>query len=355
MLNLYDYDLTGLETLLAEWGYSAYHAGTLWHNLYRQNHTQFNQMGDLRPDLREKLVQLTNLSQFEACRHIQSNDNQTHKYLLTLADGETIETVQMGYRDRHTACLSTQVGCAMGCIFCATGQMGFCRHLSSGEIIGQILYVNRQLRQSGVKPLRNVVLMGMGEPLHNYDAVMCAIRIMTDKKGLAIGERYITLSTVGIPPAIRQLADEGCRVNLAVSLHGVTDAEREVLVPVARKWKLPALISACKYYAEKRQRRIFFEWTLIAEKNDTPQHAHALGKLLDGINAHLNLIPLNPTVGYEGQPSQMPAVGGFQAILREYGIPSTVRQRRGIDISAGCGQLRTTAGARRVSPTCLAR
>ncbi len=268
-----------------------------------------------------------------------SSDGFTHKLLLRLHDGQTIETVLMRFKGRATVCISTQAGCAMGCVFCATGQMGFVRHLSPGEIVAQVLHVTGVLRQSG-EALRNIVLMGMGEPLHNYEATMEAVDILVDQLGLAIGPRFITLSTVGVVPGILRLADEDRPVHLAVSLHGATDEERAALVPVGKRWPLEELMDACRYYSEKRQRRIFFEWTLIAGKNDTPEQAHALGQLLRGMDAHVNLIPLNPTVGYGGAPSNTEAVRAFQDVLAGYGLPSTVRQRRGIDIAAGCGQLK---------------
>jgi 23S rRNA (adenine2503-C2)-methyltransferase len=259
--------------------------------------------------------------------------------LLRLHDGQTIETVLMRFKGRATVCVSTQAGCAMGCVFCATGQMGLARHLSPGEIVAQVLHVTRLLRQSG-ESLRNIVLMGMGEPLHNYDATMEAVDILVDQTGLSIAPRFITLSTVGVVPGIRRLADEERPVLLAVSLHGATDAERAALVPVGKRWPLDELMEACRYYSEKRKRRIFFEWTLIAGKNDTPEQAHALGRLLRGMDAHVNVIPLNPTLGYGGAPSSPEAVRAFQDVLASYGLPSTVRQRRGIDIDAGCGQLK---------------
>jgi 23S rRNA (adenine2503-C2)-methyltransferase len=214
--------------------------------------------------------------------------------------------------------------------------------LSPGEIVAQVLYVDDVLQTQG-QQLRNIVLMGMGEPLHNYENVMTAVSILTDHKGLSIAPKHITLSTVGIVPGIRRLADEASPIRLAVSLHGATDEERQALVPPAKRWPLAELMAACRYYSEKRQRRIFFEWTLIDGENDTPEQAHALGQLLHGMSAHVNLIPLNPTIGYAGQPTRSEAAKQFQAVLADYGLPSTIRQRRGIDIAAGCGQLRAEA------------
>lgn len=237
----------------------------------------------------------------------------------------------------------------MGCVFCATGQMGFIRHLTPGEIVAQALCVNDILHDQG-KRLRNIVFMGMGEPLHNYEATMTAVTILTDHKGLAIAPRHITLSTVGVVPGIRRLANEEQPVRLAVSLHGATDAARQALIPPARRWPLSELMAACRYYIARRRRRIFFEWTLIEGKNDALEQAHALGKLLQGLEAHVNLIPLNPTVGYDGRPTRSQATRQFQAALSQYGLPSTVRQRRGIDIAAGCGQLRAAGRGRATGP-----
>jgi 23S rRNA (adenine2503-C2)-methyltransferase len=341
-LNLLELDRASLTTLIENWGYRSFHAEQVWDYLYRQRVPRVADMHDLRPDLRSRLAAEAAIDWPQPALEQQSRDG-TRKFLLALADGEVIEAVLMPYRDRYTACISTQAGCAMGCVFCATGQMGFTRHLSAGEIVGQILYL-QEAAAAGQRELRNVVFMGMGEPLHNYEATTTAIAILTDDKGLALAPRHLTVSTVGLAPAIRRLADEGHNVNLAVSLHGATDAERRALVPVARRWSLGELIDACRYYAEKRGRRIFFEWTLIAGENDTPEQAHALGRLLQGLDAHVNLIPLNPTGDYGGAPSQRPAIAQFKVILDSYGLPSTVRQRRGIDIDAGCGQLRKRAG-----------
>lgn len=343
-INLHDLNLEGITAVCQEWGLSAYHAQQIWTGLYREGVTAVSQFTTLRPKLQQKLNNLAGLTSLKQQIAIDSSDGLTRKYLLALPDGQTIETVLMQFKGRWTACISTQVGCAMGCVFCATGQMGFSRHLVPGEIVGQILFVNRRLAEKG-ESLRNIVLMGMGEPLHNYDYTMTAIDILTDHKGLAIAPKHITLSTVGIVPGILRLAKEKRPIRLAVSLHGATDEDRQKLVPPARRWPLAELIDACRSYTQSLNRHIFFEWTLIEEQNDTPEQAHALGQLLQTVASHVNLIPLNPTVGFNGRPTQRPQVKQFQAILAEYGIPSTVRQRRGIDIAAGCGQLKA-AGRR---------
>lgn len=343
LINLYDLTRPQIAALLAEWGYSDYHAGRLWNYLYREEATDFNEMVELRPDLQERLTAATRLTRPATQLALDSDDGLTHKLLLRLADGQTIETVLMSFDGRYTACVSTQAGCAMGCVFCATGQMGFSRNLSAGEIVTQILHVRGILRERG-ESLRNIVFMGMGEPLHNYEATVTAVDILIEDSGLAFGPRHITVSTVGLPPAIRRLADEARPFHLAVSLHAATDPERAALAPINRRWPLAELLDACRYYIEKRGRRIFFEWALINGENDTPEQARALGQLLQGMDAHVNLIPLNPTEGYNGRPSDATAARQFQAILAAYGLPSTIRQRRGIDIAAGCGQLRVTDG-----------
>jgi 23S rRNA (adenine2503-C2)-methyltransferase len=237
----------------------------------------------------------------------------------------------------------------MGCVFCATGQMGYTRHLTPGEIVAQAVHVARALRvthaaaSSQAHPparLRNIVLMGMGEPLHNYDAVMHAVDILRDDGGLALGAERITLSTVGVVPGILRLAREKRPLHLAVSLHAATQPERAALVPAAKKWPLDELMAACRTYSETTGRRFFYEWTLIEGKNDSPDHARSVGHLLQGLPAQVNLIPLNPTTGYGGTPTHVEAARRFQKILAdEFSLPSTVRQRRGIDIAAGCGQL----------------
>ncbi len=343
--NLYDLSRPQLSALLSAWGYSDYYAGLVWSGLYRELVTEPDELDGLRPELRDRLMAETVISDITMRSEIVSADGHTRKFLLGLPDGQAIETVLMSFRGRMSACVSTQVGCAMGCVFCATGQMGFRRHLSPGEIVAQVVFVARVLRQQGETlhercgSLRNIVLMGMGEPLHNYDATMAALDTLMDHRGLAIAPRFITLSTVGVVPGIRRLTQERRLVRLAVSLHAATDAERAALVPLARRWPLAELMAACREYTTTLGRRIFFEWTLIDGRNDGPEQAHALGRLLTGMDAHVNLIPLNPTLGYDGQPTAGPAARAFQAILAGYGLPSTIRQRRGIDVAAGCGQL----------------
>ena len=333
-----------LEEILARDGVKSHHARALWAAVQRHGETDPTTL-DFLPPLKKWIMENVggeNRYFIEApvqVEEIHSGDGLTRKYLLRLDDGQVIETVLMGYAGRFTACLSSQAGCAMGCVFCATGQMGFARHLTVGEIVAQVRHVRRALATSHPhRRLRNIVLMGMGEPLHNYGSVMKAMDIVSDRRGACVGPSRIAISTVGLVPGILRMADEGRPYRLAVSLHGSTEEERSALVPTSRKWNLASLMAACRSYCQTTGKRIFFEWTLIEGKNDSPDTARRLAALLDGIDSHVNLIPLNPTHGYEGHSSS----GGlaFQEILREAGIPCTFRQRRGIDVAAGCGMLK---------------
>jgi 23S rRNA (adenine2503-C2)-methyltransferase len=365
--NFYDLTREELRQRVVQWDFSPVHAARLWRYAYRAGATNWAEMTELPARFRDRAQGELAFARLPVAVETHSADGFTRKYLLALADQRSIETVLMRYTGRVTACISSQAGCAMGCVFCATGQMGFLRHLAAGEIVAQAMHVDQALRNATLRAgrvvpgqpenappladplspsphdrherLRNIVLMGMGEPLHNYEAVVHAIDILRDETGLALGAKKITLSTVGVIPGIIRLADEARPVCLAVSLHGATQEERAALVPVAKKWPLDELMEACRYYSAKAQSKIFYEWTLIEGKNDTAESAHAVGRLLQGQWAQVNLIPLNPTSGYGGAPTGQAAAKKFQAILAGYGLPSTVRQRRGIDIAAGCGQL----------------
>ncbi len=329
------------------------HTRALWRALHREAVSDLRNRTDFEPPLKRWVAEKIGvgkqfiIEQPEVVADTASNDGLTRKFLLRLDDGQTIETVLMRFRGRFTACLSTQAGCAMGCVFCATGQVGFVRHLRPGEIVAQVLHAQRALRAAGEADLRNLVLMGMGEPLHNYESVMTALAIVSERRGLAIAPSHITISTVGVVPGILRLAEESQPYHLAVSLHGATEEDRGALVPVSRRWPLGDLIAACRTYIERTGRRIFFEWTLIAGKNDSAAHAERLGTLLAGLAVHVNLIPLNPTAGFDGVATEATAAADFQKTLRAAGLPSTVRQRRGIDVAAGCGQLRAEATRKR--------
>lgn len=342
--SLHDLGFAEVEEVLAGAGVLKHHARALWRALHRDGELDLAAR-DFSPPLKRWVDEHVGegkayfLDAPEVVDEIRSSDGLTRKFLLRLRDGQTIETVLMGYDGRHTVCVSTQAGCAMGCVFCATGQMGFVRHLRPGEIVAQVLHARRVLRKiAPERRLRNMVLMGMGEPLHNYDAVIHALGMISDVRGMSIGPSKIAISTVGVVPSILRLADEKRPYRLAVSLHGSTEEERSALVPASKRWSLAMLIDACREYGKRTGKRIFFEWTLIAGKNDSPETARRLVVLLDGIDAHINLIPLNPTGGFEGKESG--SGHEFQKILQAAGFPCTFRQRRGIDVAAGCGMLK---------------
>ena len=338
-VNLYDLDFEELAHFVVELGQPRFRARQIWEWLYQHFAADFDGMTNLPQTLRDKLKATAVLDTGTIASEQRSSDGQTKKVLFQLPDGQYIETVLMRYQKRRTLCISTQAGCAMGCVFCATGQMGFFRNLSAGEIVAQVVHFARELAAEGER-VTNIVMMGMGEPLHNYGNTMAAVDRLTDEWGLNLGARKITISTVGLVPAIRRYADEQRQTPLAVSLHAATDEERDKLIPVNRKWPIAELMAACRYYVEKTGRRLTFEWALIEGENDTIEQAQALGQLLRGMLCHVNLIPLNPTQGYSGGPSSRERVEAFQEELARHGVSSTVRVRRGIDIQAGCGQLR---------------
>ena len=267
-----------------------------------------------------------------------SDGGNTRKWLWQLHDGALVESVLMHYSDRSTVCVSTQAGCAMACGFCATGQAGFDRNLTTGEIVEQVV---RAARAARPRRLSNVVFMGMGEPMANYDRVWAAIRRLHDDIG--ISARHLTLSTVGIIPGIKRLATEDLPVNLAVSLHAANDALRDELVPINKRYPIGALVDACREYIDAKGRRLSFEWAMIDGVNDRDQDAVELAAIARSLHAHVNLIPLNPTAEYDTPGSPIARVRQFRDLLKNLGANATVRQNRGTSIDAACGQLRATA------------
>jgi len=316
----------------------SYRAVQIWENAYTNLMASPEAYSNIPIALREKLLTEFNFSGLAPIDEIQSSDGQTVKTLFELEDGQRIETVLMDYRKRHTLCISSQAGCAMNCSFCATGQMGFARNLTPGEIIEQVLYFARLLKERG-ETVTNIVFMGMGEPFHNYEAVMQSIQTLNHEKGFQLGARRFTISTVGLIPGIKRFTQENSQVNLAISLHSSKDELRSSMMPVNNRYPIEELIQACRDYFETTKRRVTFEWALINEVNDTFEEAQNLAKLLEGIRCHVNVIPLNPTQGFAGKKSAKDRVLAFKNTLESYGIPCTVRMRRGIDIQAGCGQL----------------
>lgn len=343
---IYDQDLASLENTLQSWGEPPYRARQLWQGIYQNLWQQPDQFRVLPAPLRSKLGDHFRFSNLSPSLQLNSKDGETRKTLFDLPDGRAIEAVLMRYEKRRTLCISTQAGCAMGCVFCATGQMGFMRHLTSGEIVEQVLHYARLLQTTGDR-VTNIVIMGMGEPLHNYDATMQAIDRLNDPNGFNFGARRFTVSTVGLVPAIRRFASEQRQVNLAISLHAADDELRSSLLPINRKYPLPVLMQVCQEYIEITHRRLSFEWALIQDVNDSVEQAGKLSRLLQSFRqagttlCHVNIIPLNPTRQYPGQATTRQRALAFQAELEQNGIPCTIRIRRGIDIQAGCGQLAT--------------
>jgi 23S rRNA (adenine2503-C2)-methyltransferase len=355
-LSLFDLSFDQLQALLDEWQQPAFRARQIWEWLYVQLVETYAEMTNLPRSLRDRLTASYSLGRLTPKIDLLSTDGWTRKILFALSDGAQIETVLMDYDTRHTACVSTQAGCAMGCTFCATGQAGFQRNLSAGEIIEQVLFFDRVLRQSEAPPskkdqaaqsqdrhlhrLTNLVLMGMGEPFANYNALLAALQRLSDPAGYNFGARRITVSTVGLVPMIERFTIEHSQVNLAVSLHAATDELRESMLPINKRYPLKELMRACRAYTETTHRRISFEWALIEGVNDTPEQARLLANLIKGMLTHVNLIPLNPTRDFAGAASSRERIAAFRAVLDSYKIPNTLRIRRGIDINAGCGQLR---------------
>ncbi len=357
--DLFGLTLPQLQQWLAERGEPAFRAKQIYNWLYQHLVTDFSAMTNLPQALRTRLAEEASIGPMIVRSELHSKDDRTRKILLELADGKLIESVLMLYPPlgessaRATVCVSTQAGCAFGCTFCATGQMGFDRHLSAGEIVAQVLYFARELRAApwiaaglpGSKPIdhiTNIVLMGMGEPLHNYDNVLQALRILNSPEGFNLGARHMTVSTVGLVSAIRRLSTELLQVNLAISLHAPTDELRGKTMPINRKYPLKELLAACQDYIATTGRQVTFEYVLLSGVNDTPEHAHQLGELLAPLKqfAHVNCIPVNATSA-DYRPPTPDAIRTFRDILFEHGVSNSVRAERGDDIAAACGQLRT--------------
>lgn len=335
---IHDLSLPDLASLLHSWKEPPYRASQLWKGLYQQFWNVPDNFSQFPIGLRLRLSEEFHFDALQPIMTQESHDKKTVKTLFHLQDGKAIEAVLMEYDRRRTLCISTQVGCAMGCVFCATGQMGFKRHLTSGEIVAQAIYFARLLRDRD-EIVTNIVLMGMGEPFHNYDNTMSAIDRLNDTDGYNFGSRRFTISTVGLIPAIQRFTSEKRQVNLAVSLHAADNTLRASMLPIANKYPVDELFAACREYVSYTGRRISFEWALVNGINDTPEQANLLAEQLMGILCHVNAIPLNPTTGYHGKATTRERAVRFQEILSRRGIPCTIRLRRGIDIQAGCGQL----------------
>ena len=339
-------DLAELERALEALGRPKFHARQIFGWIYRRGVTDFQAMSDLSLELRAQLGREFVLTTPEVVKREQSSDGTT-KFLLRLADGKHIESVCIPDSPGDTFCLSTQVGCAMKCAFCLTGRMGIDRNLTAGEIAGQVRVLTRELNL--LERRFNIVLMGMGEPLHNYDATMKALRILADEHGFAVSPRRVTLSTVGVLPALERLATEPFMPNLAISLHSTTEEQRDLLVPINRKYGITELLDACRRFPLKRRERITFEYVMLAGVNDSIEDARRLAGLLNGIRAKVNLLPLNEAAGIPFERPSDEAVNRFARTLAERGVTVSVRKSRGRDIRAACGQL-ITESARSQAP-----
>jgi 23S rRNA (adenine2503-C2)-methyltransferase len=332
-----------LEDKVREFGQPLYRAHQIADWLYQKRVQSFDEMTDLPQGFRNRLAQQFDFSKIDIVRVLGSRDT-TRKFLFRLSDGSLIESVLIpaspalyGSRsDRRTICISTQVGCAYGCKFCASGLEGFSRNLKPNEIVDQIIAVERE---SGEK-IDNIVFMGMGEPLANFDNLMCAIRIINAPWGLGIGARHITVSTSGLAPQIRELSDESLQIRLAISLHGATDEVRNQIMPINRRYNLETLLSACDYYTSRKKQRLTFEYILIAGVNDSDEQARLLARHAKRLSAKVNLIPYNTVHGLPWSRPSPDRQEAFLSILRERGIAATLRREKGHDIDAACGQLR---------------
>jgi 23S rRNA (adenine2503-C2)-methyltransferase len=336
---IFDFSKKEVQDYLHQKQQPAYRSEQLWQSLYKELIDDPLVLTTLSKELRNHLSDDFSFRGLEPVKTIYSQDKLTQKILFQLQDGHFIETVLMIYHQRNTVCLSTQVGCPVGCSFCATGQMGFFRNLSAGEIVEQVLHFERDLRRQG-EHVTNVVYMGMGEPFLNYEKVMKSIDILNDHQGFNLGERRITISTVGLPDKIRQFADEKRQMNLAVSLHTPFDRERDALIPINQRFNIAAIMASVRYYIALTNRRVTFEYALIAGVNDDEETARALTDLIKGLLCHVNLIPVNDTDSKNSfTASSSHNVEKFADYLRTHGIPVSVRLRRGTEIKAGCGQL----------------
>ena len=325
-------ELTEEFTVLGE---PKFRAGQVYTWLHRGARS-FDEMTNLSKPLREKLAQNYALPSPTVARRLESKKDGTIKYLWRLTDGNCVESVLMRYHHGNTVCISSEVGCPMGCAFCASTLGGLVRRLTPSEMLDQVLFTQLD---SGL-PVSNIVLMGIGEPLDNYDTVLRFLALVNSPEGMNIGMRHISLSTCGVVDKIDRLAEENLQLTLSVSLHAPTDEVRSSIMPINRKYPVDTLLAACKRYFEKTGRRISFEYAMIRGVNDTPQMAQILIKKLRGIAAHVNLIPLNDVAESPLKPSLPETVRAFQQTLEQQGIPATVRRTLGSDINASCGQLR---------------
>ena len=335
MKNIKEYNLSDLQDEILALGEKKYRAEQIFKWIYIDKVKEFDEMTNLSIELREKLKQEYTMCNFKILKKQESSDG-TKKYLFDVLDGNAIETVLMEYHHGKTICVSSQIGCKMGCKFCASTGIKFIRSLTAGEIVEQILAVEQNIGDK----ISNVVFMGIGEPFDNYDNVMKAIQIINNQKGLNIGARHISISTSGLVPMIYKFADEELQCTLSISLHATTDEKRSKMMPINNRYNIKELMEACKYYINKTNKRISFEYALAKDNNDNLEDAKELVKLLKGMLCHVNLIPINKIENGEYVKSSNENIIKFRDYLNEKGIVATIRRELGSDIDAACGQLR---------------
>jgi len=338
MENILDIDYSTLEEKVLQLNEPSFRASQIWEGLYKLYYSNWNDFSNLPIPLRSSLSQQYNILSLDPIEENKTIDKRTTKILFQLDDGNLVEAVHLVNKNRNTICISTQAGCSVGCVFCATGENGFFRNLNVSEIVGQVLFFSQRLHAIGQR-ISNIVLMGMGEPFLNYNATLQSVNRFNDPKGIAIGARKITISTIGIIEKIIKFADEQRQFKLAISLHAPNDKIREDLIPLAKKYPIIEILKSADYYISKTNRRITYEYVLIDKKNSNREHALTLAELLKKQNCHVNLIAVNPNSHFEGKPPSVQSINQFSNLLSSNGISTTIRNSQGSKIKAGCGQL----------------
>ena len=331
-----NYELKELQEIIIKNNEKKFRANQIFEGLHKKLYFSFDEMTNLPKCLKDNLLSIGKINQSSIYKVYKSKIDKTRKYLIKLEDGNIIESVYMEYKSHSTICISSQAGCKMGCTFCASTKAKFGRNLQVSELLNQIYLISKDVN----KRINNIVLMGIGEPLDNYENVIKFIKIITDESGYNISARNITLSTCGIVPKIYELSEENIPINLTISLHNPFDFERNKIMPIGNKYLIKDIIEASKYYFNKTGRRISFEYTLIEKENDSYEHAKELKKLLRGLNCHINLIPLNKIKEFNKEASDKNSIEKFKQYLIQFGIPTTIRTSLGKDIDGACGQLR---------------
>ena len=338
MENILDFDYSTLEEKVLQLDEPSFRASQIWEGLYKHNYSNWNDFSNLPIPLRTSLSQQYKIISLNPIKEIKTIDQRTTKVLFQLDDGNLVESVHLINKNRNTICISTQAGCSVGCAFCATGKNGFFRNLLVSEIVGQVLFFFYRLHSIGQR-ITNIVLMGMGEPFLNYNSTLQSLKRFNDPKGIAIGARKITISTIGITEKIIKFANEMRQFKLAISLHAPDDKIREELIPIAKKYPIKEILKSANYYISKTNRRITYEYVLIDKINSNREQAQTLAELIKKQNCHVNLIAVNPNSHFEGKSPSVQSINIFSNTLLSNGISTTIRNSQGSKIKAGCGQL----------------